>query len=86
MHEAFGSSDNDTGRKAKVDDVLPAMSLTKQMTAAALFRFIDRGQVALTTRIAEIIPEFDCKGKERVTIRDCLSHQAGLPSQHPMDD
>lgn len=86
MHEAIGYSDKRNERKAKIDDVLPVMSLTKQLTAATLFRFVDRGQVALTTRIAEIIPEFAQKGKERVTIREALSHQAGLPMQHPLED
>jgi CubicO group peptidase (beta-lactamase class C family) len=50
-----------------------------------VFRFIDQGSLTLTTRIAEIIPEFGCKGKERVTVRDTLSHQAGLPMQHPVE-
>ena len=86
MHEAIGFSDKRNSRKAEIGDVLPVMSLTKQLTAATLFRFIDRGQVTLTTRIAEIIPEFGQKGKERVTIRDALSHQAGLPMQHPVED
>jgi CubicO group peptidase (beta-lactamase class C family) len=86
MHEAIGHSDKRQGRRARIDDVLPIMSLTKQLTAASLFRFIDRGQVALTTRIAEIIPEFGQKGKERVTIREALSHQAGLPMQMPLED
>lgn len=86
MHEAVGYSDRSKGRSAKVDDVLPVMSLTKQYTAATLFRFIDRGQVSLITRIAEIIPEFGQKGKERVTVYDALSHQAGLPMQHPVED
>ncbi|MDE5445787.1 serine hydrolase [Bradyrhizobium sp. CSA207] len=40
----------------------------------------------MTTLIAEIIPEFGQKGKERVTIREALSHQAGLPMQHPLED
>ncbi|WP_165421148.1 serine hydrolase domain-containing protein [Bradyrhizobium sp. Leo170] len=86
MHEAIGFADRKAGRKIKTDDVLPVMSLTKQLTAATVFRFIDRGQVTLTTRIAEVIPEFACNGKERVTIRDTLSHQAGLPMQHPVED
>jgi CubicO group peptidase (beta-lactamase class C family) len=86
MHEAIGHSDKRQGRAARIDDVLPIMSLTKQLTAATLFRFIDRGQVALTTRIAEVITEFGQKGKERVTIREALSHQAGLPVQMPLED
>lgn len=85
-HEAIGFSDKRKNRTAEVSDVLPIMSLTKQLTAALVFRFIDRGQLALTTRIAEIIPEFGQHGKERVTVRDALSHQAGLPMQHPVDD
>ena len=86
MHEAIGYSDRARNRKAKTDDVLPVMSLTKQLTAALVFRFIDRGQVTLTSRVAEVIPEFGQKGKEHVTIRDVLSHQAGLPMQHPVED
>lgn len=86
MHEAIGYSDRRSERRARTDDVMPIMSLTKQLTAATLFTFIDRGEVALTTRIAEIIPEFGQKGKERVTIRDALSHQAGLPTQMPLED
>lgn len=86
MHEAIGFADRDAGRKAQIDDVMPIMSVTKQMTAAAVFRFIDRGQFGLTTRIAEIIPEFAQGGKERVTVREALSHQAGLPMQHPFED
>lgn len=86
MHEAIGFADRSKGRQARTDDVLPVMSLTKQLTAATLFRFIDRGQVSLTTRIAEIIPEFGQYGKERVTVREALSHQAGLPMQHPVED
>jgi len=86
MHEAIGFSNRDAGREIRTDDLIPIMSLTKQLTAAALFRFVDRGQVALTTRIAEIIPEFAQGGKERVTIREALSHQAGLPMQHPFED
>lgn len=86
MHEAIGYSDRRKDKMAKLDDVVPIMSLTKQLTAATLFRFIDRGQVALTTRIADIIPEFGQKGKERVTIREALSHQAGLPMQMPLED
>ncbi|MEV8546496.1 serine hydrolase domain-containing protein [Streptomyces sp. NPDC051572] len=86
MHEAIGFSDRSKGRVAQVDDVLPVMSLTKQLTAATVFRFIDRGRLGLTTRIAEVIPEFGRKGKERVTIREALSHQAGLPTLSPIDD
>jgi CubicO group peptidase (beta-lactamase class C family) len=85
LHKAIGFACRATNRRARVDDVLPVMSLTKQLTAAAVFRFIDRGQIGLTTRIAEIVPEFAQHGKGGVTILDALSHQAGLPMQHPVE-
>ena len=86
LHKALGFANRRERRPARTDDVIPVMSLTKQLTAAAVFRYIDRGQLGLTTRIAEVVPEFAQHGKGGVTIRDALSHQAGLPMQHPVED
>ncbi len=86
LHRAIGFANRKEDRALRTDDVIPVMSLTKQLTAAAVFRFIDRGQLSLTTRIAEVVPEFAQHGKGAVTIRDALSHQAGLPMQHPVED
>ena len=86
LHNALGFANRKARRAANTNDVIPVMSLTKQLTAAAVFRYIDRGQLSLTTRIAEIVPEFAQHGKSGVTIRDALSHQAGLPMQHPVED
>ncbi|SDO34572.1 CubicO group peptidase, beta-lactamase class C family [Lutimaribacter pacificus] len=85
MHEAIGFSDRPNGRKARVDDVLPVMSIAKQHTAALALKWIDNGHFAITSRVAEFIPEFGQKGKEHVTVRDLMSHQAGLPMQHPFE-
>jgi CubicO group peptidase (beta-lactamase class C family) len=38
-HEAIGFSEKRKNRTAEVGDVLPIMSLTKQLTAALVFRF-----------------------------------------------
>ena len=46
--------------------------------AAALL--LDRGLIDLDAPIAEYWPEFAAAGKERVTVRIALSHQAGLIS------
>lgn len=86
LHRALGFSNRQARRPARTDDVIPVMSLTKQLTAAAVFRYIDRGQLSLTTRIAEVVPAFAQHGKGGVTVRDALSHQAGLPMQHPVED
>lgn len=85
MHEAIGYSDRPNGRRARVDDVLPIMSITKQHTAILALKWIDQGHFAINSLVSDIIPEFARKGKERVTVRDLMSHQAGLPMQHPFE-
>jgi CubicO group peptidase (beta-lactamase class C family) len=84
MHEAIGYSEIRNRRKAQTSDVLPVVPLTKELTAATLFRFIDRGQLALTTRVAEI-PELAKREKSESPFVT-LSHQARLPMQHPVED
>jgi CubicO group peptidase (beta-lactamase class C family) len=37
----------------------------------------------LTTRVADIIPEFGCKGKQRVTVAQLLTHTAGMSAGVP---
>jgi CubicO group peptidase (beta-lactamase class C family) len=44
---------------------------------------IDRGALSLTTRAADIIPEFGSKGKQRITIAQLMTHTAGLSAGIP---
>ncbi|MCP3985434.1 MAG: beta-lactamase family protein [bacterium] len=83
LHEAIGLAERDSGRKASVDDVFHLFSVTKTMTATAVLRCVDRGEIQLTTPVAEIIPEFAAKGKQHVTIAHLLCHRAGLPMDLP---
>jgi CubicO group peptidase (beta-lactamase class C family) len=87
--EAVGHTDLASGRAAATDDVFVIMSLTKTFTAGAVFSFIERGELALTTRIAEVIPEFGIKGKHRLTVAHLLTHTGGmsvdLPPMLPME-
>jgi hypothetical protein len=39
--------------------------------------------LSLTTKAADVIPEFGCKGKHRVTIAQLLSHTAGMSAGLP---
>lgn len=77
-HEAIGSTDVRTGRAADVSDVYLLMSMTKAMTAAAVLRLVDGGQLSLDTRVAELIPEFGTKGKHGITIHHLLTHTSGV--------
>jgi CubicO group peptidase (beta-lactamase class C family) len=65
------------GRAAADDDVYLMMSLSKSFTAALVLRAIDHGRFTLDTRVAEILPDFGVRGKQRVTVRHLLTHTAG---------
>ncbi|WP_296262747.1 MULTISPECIES: serine hydrolase domain-containing protein [unclassified Pseudomonas] len=65
------------GRAAAPDDLYLMMSLSKSFTAALTLRAIDLGRYTLDTRVADFIPEFAAGGKQRVTVRQLLTHTAG---------
>ena len=66
--DAAGHTDLASGRVAKTDDVFIIMSITKTFTAGTVFSFIEKDKMALTTKIADVIPEFGIKGKQRLTV------------------
>jgi CubicO group peptidase (beta-lactamase class C family) len=53
-------------------------SATKGLAAACLLHACQEHDVELTTPVAAVWPEFAQAGKDRVTIAQVLSHQAGL--------
>ncbi len=84
LHEAFGYTDRDAGRAAKTDDVFAVMSLTKPLAATLLLSRFERGDLQLTTRVADIIPEFGALAKERVTVGQLLGHKGGMGGMPPI--
>jgi CubicO group peptidase (beta-lactamase class C family) len=84
LHEAVGWSERATGRRARLDDVFFVYSVSKTLTTAAVLLRIDRGELTLTTPVAEVIPEFGVKGKQRVTVAQLLNHTAGLAAGIPL--
>jgi CubicO group peptidase (beta-lactamase class C family) len=60
------------------DTIVTAFSTVKPMVATCALLLVDRGQLQLDAPVARWWPEFGQAGKERVTVRQLLSHQAGL--------
>ncbi|MEV8273302.1 serine hydrolase domain-containing protein [Microbacterium sp. NPDC077184] len=58
-------------------------SATKNTIGLSVALLLQRGQLDLDAPVAEYWPEFAQKGKARVTVRQLLSHQAGLPQARP---
>jgi CubicO group peptidase (beta-lactamase class C family) len=83
VHEAIGWADRAERRRARTDDVFFIYSITKTLTTAAVLARIDRGELALTTPVADVLPEFGTKGKQRVTVAQLLNHTAGLAAGIP---
>jgi len=85
MLEAIGSSDRDAGRPARTDDVFRVLSVTKALTNVLVLAAIERGHFALTSKVADVIPEFLGSDRFRggakaaVTVKHLLTHSAALP-------
>ncbi len=58
-------------------------SVTKNTIGMSIGLLVERGELDLDARVAEYWPEFAQQGKARVTVRQLLSHQAGLPQATP---
>jgi serine-type D-Ala-D-Ala carboxypeptidase len=83
--EAFGRLTFDAAAPATTaDTIFDLASLTKPMaTAAFAMRQIERGVLALDEPVGRYISQWRGADRERVTIRDLLSHCGGLPAYLP---
>lgn len=65
------------------EDTLVCMfSVTKAMTTVCLLQALDRGLLELDAPVASYWPEFGCNGKDEITVRQLMCHQAGLVGFH----
>jgi len=62
----------------EVETRFDTASVTKLFTAAAAFRLIDRGLIALDERIGDIIDLSGTRIPASVTLRHCLTHSSGI--------
>ena len=77
---AFGTESGGTSRALTMDTVFSIFSVTKAMTNVLVFRAIELGQLALTTKVSSVIPEFSGGLRQHLTVFDLLTHASGLPS------
>jgi CubicO group peptidase (beta-lactamase class C family) len=80
LHEAIGFAHRESGREMQTDDVFISMSLSKQFTNTAVLQRIERGEIAIDTPVAAIIPEFAAEDKAGIQIGHLITHTSGLPS------
>src|SRR5690348_16720053 len=78
-----GLADETTKRPVDGDTLFPVFSVTKAVTATALHIQAERGLIDYDQPISRYWPEFGARGKDKATIRDALTHRAGIPLMPP---
>ena len=61
------------------DAIMTVYSSSKGAAALTMALLADRGLLDLDATVARYWPEFAAAGKSQITVRQALSHQAGLP-------
>jgi CubicO group peptidase (beta-lactamase class C family) len=74
-----GVADRQTDRPWAEDTLQLVYSTTKGAAAICVARLVEAGLVSYDEPVATYWPEFAANGKEAVTVRQLMSHQAGLP-------
>jgi CubicO group peptidase (beta-lactamase class C family) len=88
-----GWGDRDVARHelADLDTVFRIASLTKSFTAMAVLQLRDAGKLSLDEPAEKYLPDlsqlaYPTRDSPRITIRQLLSHSAGLPEDNPWGD
>lgn len=85
VYEAYGLADRKTKRAMSRDEVIDSGSLSKQVTAAAAMKLVSEGKLSLDDPLSKFFEDVP-PDKADLTIRQLLSHSAGLESWVFADD
>ncbi|WP_426140556.1 serine hydrolase domain-containing protein [Pseudomonas sp. DWP3-1-2] len=75
-----GTADKDGAEAWHTDTLANLFSCTKTFTAVTALQLVGEGRLKLDEPVARLWPEFAAAGKEAITLRQLLCHQAGLPA------
>ncbi len=67
-------------RPMTLDTIFDMASLTKVIaTTTAVMQLVEQGKIVLSAPVAEYWPDFGANGKDRITVRELMTHYSGLP-------
>ncbi len=72
------------GPTAGPDTLWDLASVTKPIVALAVMSLVQDGRMTLDDTVAEYLPDYRGTDKERLTVRQLLTHTAGFPGELPM--
>ena len=92
FERAIGWSDKEAGRRMTADTVFRIASQTKAITSVALLSLVEEGKIGLNDPVGRFVPSFAkttvaarnetgvtfVPAKRSITIRDLLTHTAGI--------
>ncbi len=82
---ASGYADLDSKRPASADTIYGICSISKLFTGIAVMQLRDQGKVQLDEPVTDMLPWFNLKqsfeGSPGITLRNLLTHAAGLPRE-----
>jgi uncharacterized protein YbbC (DUF1343 family)/CubicO group peptidase (beta-lactamase class C family) len=86
-HAAFGSRALQPSPEPMTEDtIFDVASLTKVVaTTTSVMQLVERGQIRLNDRVAQLIPEFSKADKNAITVRHLLTHTSGLAPDLPLE-
>lgn len=75
----LGFRDSDRTRPWTGDTIVNVASAVKGAVATLVHQLVEQGDLGLDDTVASRWPDFAQAGKEAITVRQLLTHQAGLP-------
>jgi CubicO group peptidase (beta-lactamase class C family) len=85
VYEGYGKADLENDVPATPATVYRIGSITKQFTAAAVMRLVEKGSVHLDDPIGNYLPDLP-KAWRPVRVRQLLNHTSGIPSYTDLGD
>ncbi len=84
-HKAFGTYSYDPySRKVDINSIYDMASITKvAATTISIMKLYEEGKINLDDPVAKYLPKFAQNGKDKITIKNLLLHNSGLPSWRP---
>jgi len=79
-----GFSNGITHSQWQQDTLVNVFSTTKGVASLAVAVAVSRGLISYDAKVAEYWPEFAQAGKDAITVRQLLAHQAGLSAIKPL--
>ncbi|MEI5908567.1 serine hydrolase domain-containing protein [Bacillus spongiae] len=85
--KGFGNARVETKQKLTPNTIMSIQSITKSFAAASIMYLVERGLLKLDSPLVDYLPYFQTSNKtesDNITVRQLLSHTAGLPGDLAM--